>query len=217
MKIRNVAGIIQQALFSALAIAGNTQPAPIAVTLNGDGSGSATGDMVTARYSDNDIEFIGCGIRVYDDGAGGSFQYGFCQASDSAENRAFCTTQRSDILEVMKATSDYSFITFSWDAAGECREEDVARPGEGVDRSGGPGQGGMRARGRASVREPQVAPEPHHRGARHRPGGGRPARIARSCRGDGAPAGSAGRRAACRARASHRARRAARRPAGRTR
>lgn len=122
MKIRQLAGILLLAFFSSLAIAGMTQPAPIAVTLNGDGSGSAIGDMVTARYSENDIEFIGCGIRVYDDGAGGTFHYGFCQASDSAENRAFCTTQRSDILDVMKATSDYSFITFAWNTAGECTQ-----------------------------------------------------------------------------------------------
>lgn len=122
MKIRTFAGICLLAFFSSLAIAGITQPAPIAVTLNGDGSGAAIGDMVTARYSDNDIEFIGCGIRVYDDGAGGTFQYGFCQASDSAENRAFCTTLRHDMLESMKATSDNSFITFAWNAAGECTQ-----------------------------------------------------------------------------------------------
>ncbi|MBW3567249.1 MAG: hypothetical protein KY410_04695, partial [Proteobacteria bacterium] len=88
MKTRHIACALALAFVSALAIAGNTQPAPIAVTLNADGSGNAIGDMVTARYSDNEIEFIGCGIRIYDDGAGGSFQWGFCQAADSADTAA---------------------------------------------------------------------------------------------------------------------------------
>lgn len=143
MKTRHIACALALAFVSALAIAGNTQPAPIAVTLNADGSGNAIGDMVTARYSDNEIEFIGCGIRIYDDGAGGSFQWGFCQAADSADTRAFCSTMRNDLLDVMKATSDYSFITFAWNAAGECThigfstqsfyipEKAAAHPGRG--------------------------------------------------------------------------------------
>lgn len=120
MKTTTITAALVFALFSMLAIAGITQPAPVTVTLNVDGSGSATGDMTTARHSDNDVEFIGCGVRVYDDGAGGSFQWGFCQVGDSADNRGFCSTMRTDLLEIMKATSDYSYITFSWNTAGEC-------------------------------------------------------------------------------------------------
>lgn len=111
---------IAMTAFSVVAMAGYTQPAPVTITLEADGSGTAIGDMVTARFSDNDVEVIGCGIRVYDDGAGGTFQYGFCQATDSMETRGFCSTMRSDILDTMKATGDYSFVTFAWNAAGEC-------------------------------------------------------------------------------------------------
>lgn len=120
MKIIHIAGILLLAAFSTLAIAGYTQPAPVSVTLNPDGSGHATGDMVSARYSDNDIENIGCGTRIYDDGAGGSWYYGFCQARDASGVQSFCATERADLLDIMKATSDYSFITYTWNSAGEC-------------------------------------------------------------------------------------------------
>ena len=114
-------GILVLLSWSALVTGGQTQPAPVTITVNGDGSGAATGDMVTARFADNDIEFIGCGIRIFDDGAGGVFHWGFCQAEDSTGTPAFCSTMRPELLEAMHATSDYSFITFDWNAEGECQ------------------------------------------------------------------------------------------------
>jgi len=121
MKARHAAAVVVLSLISSVAMAGLTQPAPVEVTLNSDGSGNAFGDMVTARFADNDVELIGCGIRVRDDGAGGTFEFGFCQATDSADERGFCQTDRPDLLEALKATADYSFITFSWNPDGECR------------------------------------------------------------------------------------------------
>lgn len=118
MKVKYL--VLSLLLFSSMTLAGYLQPAPVEVTLNPDGSGSATGDMISARFSDNDVEFIGCGIRAFDDGAGGVFYFGFCQAADSTDLHGFCSTQRSDLLDAVKSISDYSFITFSWNAAGEC-------------------------------------------------------------------------------------------------
>jgi hypothetical protein len=107
-------------LFSSLALAGFLQPAPVIVTINGDGSGSATGDMVTARFSANTVEFIGCGTRSFDDGAGGAFRTGFCQAGDAAGVQFTCFTENPGLLDSMQATADFSFITFRWNADGEC-------------------------------------------------------------------------------------------------
>jgi hypothetical protein len=107
-------------LFSTFAVAGYLQPAPVVVTLNDDGSGFATGDMVSARFAANAVELIGCGTRTFDDGAGGTFMFGFCQAADSANVQGFCSTTRPDLLEAMHATGDFSFITFAWDVNGEC-------------------------------------------------------------------------------------------------
>lgn len=107
-------------LFSTLAAAGLTQPADTVVTINADGSGLAQGDMVTARFSPNAVQFIGCGLRTFDDGAGGAFQTGFCQAGDAAGVRFTCFTDNVGLLDAMRATGDFSFITFAWNEFGEC-------------------------------------------------------------------------------------------------
>ena len=80
----------------------------------------AQGDMWTGRTAKNDVEFIGCGIRTFDDGAGGVFSFGFCQAQDSAEVLIICTTDSAELLEAIKGTSDFSYLEFSWNAAFEC-------------------------------------------------------------------------------------------------
>lgn len=113
-----VAGILM--LFSSIAMAGFLQPAPVTVTINGDGSGSASGDMVSARFAPDDVTFIGCGMRAVDDGAGGTYEWGFCQASDAAGVRFTCFTEHAELIESMRATSDFSFLTFGWDADGQC-------------------------------------------------------------------------------------------------
>jgi hypothetical protein len=108
------------ALVSTLSGAGFLQPAPVLVTLNGDGSGAAQGDMASARFAPNTVELIGCGSRTIDDGAGGTFHFGFCQAADAAGVQGFCNTTRADLLEAIHSTADFSFITFAWDVNGEC-------------------------------------------------------------------------------------------------
>lgn len=111
MKFRYLFVAAVLALVTSGVYAGFTQPAPVEVDLVGM---SALGDQVTARAAKNDIDFIGCGIRMFDDGAGGSFSFGFCQAQDSDEEQVTCFTTNASLLEAMHATSDYAFITFSW-------------------------------------------------------------------------------------------------------
>jgi hypothetical protein len=80
----------------------------------------ADGDQWTARSSENDLEYIGCGVRKFDDAAAGAFAFGFCQARDAAGVEAFCNTDNEDLLDVIEAASDFSYLTFSWDEAGTC-------------------------------------------------------------------------------------------------
>ena len=124
MKLKHLLSTAALVLLSSIVYAGLLQPAPVLVTVNADLSGDAQGDMATARFSASDLEFIGCGFRTIDDGAGGVLEFGFCQAGQddgSAEGlRGFCSTQRADLLDTVRALSDYSFVTFSWNAAGEC-------------------------------------------------------------------------------------------------
>jgi hypothetical protein len=108
------------ALASSAALAGLVTDQPVTVTLNGDGSGNAAGSMTTARFSKNTVEFIGCGVRRIDDGAGGVILFAFCQAADAANVQGFCTTDNPDLIASIGDQDDFSFITFGWNAAGEC-------------------------------------------------------------------------------------------------
>lgn len=99
------------------AIAGSVSPFPVAVDLT---ARSAEGDMVTARYAGKEIEYIGCGIRKFDDGAGGATAFGFCQAVDADDERGFCNTFNEDLLDAISSSSAFSFVTFNWDENGTC-------------------------------------------------------------------------------------------------
>ena len=107
-------------LVSSAAMAGLFQEFPVTVTVAPDGSGSANGSMGSARFSKDKFQFIGCGVRRFDDGVGGVFTFGFCQASTAAEVSGFCESENPDLLASIGGLSDYSFITFAWDSSGEC-------------------------------------------------------------------------------------------------
>jgi len=51
----------------------------------------------------------------------GPFGYGFCQAGDAAGVTGSCSTQNTELLDVIENVADYSFVTFSWNSNGECR------------------------------------------------------------------------------------------------
>jgi hypothetical protein len=108
------------ALTSSIAMAGLVKSVPVTVTVNADGSGSASGSMASARASANDVEYIGCGVRKYVNGAGGVNAHGFCQASDAAGVIAMCSTDNADLLDAFENVADYSFVTFSYNAEGQC-------------------------------------------------------------------------------------------------
>ena len=103
-------------LVSLTAAAGFLQPAPVLVEINEDLSGAAQGDMVTARFADNDVELIGCGSTLTSDG----FAFGFCQATDANGVQGFCSTDDAALLQQMRSTADYSFVRFQWDSDGIC-------------------------------------------------------------------------------------------------
>ena len=105
------------AFAATAAFAGMTQPAEVAVDLT---AGTATGDMITARTSKDKNVFIGCGTRNFDDGAGGVFNFAFCQAEDAEGDHVLCNTQNPELVRTIREINDGSFITFAWtdDGAG---------------------------------------------------------------------------------------------------
>ena len=98
MKIRYLILIAALTLLAGVASAGLKQPAPVTVDLT---NMIASGDQVTARIAPDDVSFIGCGIRVTDDGVNPLFVFGFCQAGDSEENTIVCFTQNPNLLNAM--------------------------------------------------------------------------------------------------------------------
>src|SRR5687768_5909904 len=121
MRTRQLISIGVLALSSGVAMAGLVQSMPVAVTVNTDGSGTARGNMATARSSPNDVEYIGCGIRRHDDGAGGATASGFCQASDAEGVTGFCSSENMALLDAIQGIADYSYVTFSWNSKGQCQ------------------------------------------------------------------------------------------------
>ena len=130
MKSKRLIGIATLALISSLAIAGKVQPVSVIVQIEPDGSGYAEGDMVTARTSENEFELIGCGIKGF--AIENPFPFsdaltvGFCQARNSDNVNVFCITESPILVEVLKATGDYSYIYFEFDEYGSCTRIDFS-------------------------------------------------------------------------------------------
>jgi len=113
-KIVTIASVF---VFQSLAMAGLTQPAPVTIDLE---ALVATGDMVTARRSDNEFEFIGCGTRNSDTGTGDIFSFAFCQASVAEDSTVICTTINPELVAKVSDINDSSFVSFRWNEDGEC-------------------------------------------------------------------------------------------------
>ena len=120
MCTKQLIAIVMLLLGSSTALAGLVQPAPVQVTIFSTGGGRASGDMATARFSKNDVEFIGCGVRrIYT--IDGSFQLiAFCEARTAASVNGTCFTEDAALIEALHSISDYSFIVFTWNADGAC-------------------------------------------------------------------------------------------------
>ena len=118
MKIKSMIIAAAVTIISSSAFAGFTQPVPVEIDLV---NRIASGDMVTARYSDNADEFIGCGSRRIGTGAGG-FSFAFCQAriAPGEDGLAFCNTLDEELVKAINSIADFSFVTFSWNEDGEC-------------------------------------------------------------------------------------------------
>ncbi|MFK8054117.1 MAG: hypothetical protein AB8F65_14210 [Woeseiaceae bacterium] len=117
MKTLKILGTVTALMVSSLLVAGQYSPQPVTIDLD---ERTASGDMITARFSPNEHEYIGCGVRVYDNGVGGTEWYGFCQAVNEKKEKAFCNSSNKELLQAITATADFSYIAFDWDKEGNC-------------------------------------------------------------------------------------------------
>jgi hypothetical protein len=101
-------------LVSSLASAGLVLPSPLSIDMT---NMAASGDMRSARNSTNKAAYIGCGIRASAAGA-----YIFCQAglTQDASQQVVCFSDSPALVEAVKAIGDFSYITFRWNANGDC-------------------------------------------------------------------------------------------------
>ncbi len=99
---------------SASLHAGTTQPFP--VTLDTEAK-TAQGDMVTARFSENEFSNIGCGTRYATNEEGDVAVFGFCQArvGETEEESVRCFTQEPLLIEAINSIASFSFISFRWE------------------------------------------------------------------------------------------------------
>lgn len=118
MTVRQLIVSIFIAGATSVVLAGATQPFPVEIDLD---NRIASGDMVTARFSDNDDELIGCGVRHIQAGTE-VIKFAFCQArlGPAPEDLIVCNTLDPDLVEAVHAISDFSFVTFSWNEDLEC-------------------------------------------------------------------------------------------------
>ena len=104
-------------LHAGSGMAGATEAAPVFVDLENK---TAQGAQSTARYSDNEVEVIGCGATVTDLGGGEVFTFGFCQATDASGVKALCTTLSPALVGAINGVANYGFISFTWNDNEEC-------------------------------------------------------------------------------------------------
>ncbi len=82
---------------------------------------TAGGSMTSARFSSNEFEMIGCGVRTFRTDEGYQLDFGFCSASLVEGETVMCTTENMDLIETIRAIDDFSYVIFRWNEDGECQ------------------------------------------------------------------------------------------------
>ena len=104
-------------LYATVGLAGTASDSPVVLNFE---LKTAQGSQTSARFSDNDIEQIGCGatVRILDDGS--TLYFGFCQATDANGVDAACFTDNQALVGAINAVANFGFIRFSWNDNDEC-------------------------------------------------------------------------------------------------
>ena len=95
---------------SGFLFAGYTLDAPVLVVKYSDGSGFGVGAMSSARYSENDVEWISCSVidaRL------------LCYAQDASGTGINGFSYNPEFIDTLKIMNDSSYIMFVVDSNGE--------------------------------------------------------------------------------------------------
>jgi hypothetical protein len=96
---------------AALAYAGSKASSPVSVQ---PGIRRAQGSIGSTRNSADSFTYLGCYVTAQT----GS-KYATCYAQDAADHGA-CFTSNANIISTIEATSGDSWVSFEWDASGNC-------------------------------------------------------------------------------------------------
>ncbi|AUX30866.1 MULTISPECIES: hypothetical protein [Sorangium] len=119
-KIKIVAAVVALASVAVAgsAVAGDTYHAEVFIdTVASEASGTAYG----ARTSSNSEEMIHCAVYGYSSGSASVR----CFAANAAGVFKECSSSSAGIVNAVQAISDYSAISFSWNAQGTCTSVSV--------------------------------------------------------------------------------------------
>jgi hypothetical protein len=114
---RFVRGVILCSLVAVPAYAGSTVDYPVII-----GGNFAVGGLKTARLSSDSNQYIGCYTYQVRQADGSGFGV-TCFAKDSAGTSRSCVNNADTLLLAQARTITYrSWISFSWDDIGICKE-----------------------------------------------------------------------------------------------
>jgi len=118
-----IVGLVSAILFAATAQAGQGPTiGDVLVATNAtdprlpEGFTRVTGSMTGVRFTDDDVQQIGC--RIASDR--GAIPFLACFARDINANDYGCFSFDPALIDAAKAISPYSFIRFVFDGTGEC-------------------------------------------------------------------------------------------------
>ena len=97
-------------LVSSFAYAGAFKIAPVTIFDNGE-TGNAGGNLIAARFSDNEYERIGCAVASGDNGP-----YAYCEASLDADDDGgvYCITYDASMINAIASINTLSYVYFEW-------------------------------------------------------------------------------------------------------
>ena len=80
---------------------------------------TAGGLMPAARFSEEPVEWIGCGVRhTLVDGVLDSWAW--CTATENPETSVHCIALDAELIDKIADLNHYSYVVFGWDESGEC-------------------------------------------------------------------------------------------------
>ena len=114
-----IAGITFTIIFATTAHAGvgNQLDSVVVAVDQGDGTTVVEGNMTAVRFSEDDVQSIGCSVRNHPSGS----PLVVCNANDVNSNNYFCFSFDSAIADALQSVSPYSWLQYQYDnVTNEC-------------------------------------------------------------------------------------------------